>query len=241
MVASPYPVVASDVDSNRKTAALAGWLFVATFVTSIAAQLLLYTPVLDKTGYIIGAGANSYNRVALGALLEVLLIVANVGSAVVLFPILKRQNEAGALGYVTARLVESTFIAIGIVSLLAILTVREDGAVGATPALGKALVAIHDWTFLLGPGFIVGIGNGLLLGWLMFRSGLVPRGMAMLGLIGGPLILASGILVLFDVVDAGSPVQAVATIPEFIWELSLGIYLIVKGFRPSPILENLPG
>src|SRR6476469_60933 len=106
MVASPYPVVASDVDSNRKTAALAGWLFVATFVTSIAAQLVLYTPVLDKTGYIIGAGANSYNRVALGALLEVLLIVANVGSAVVLFPILKRQNEAGALGYVTARLVE---------------------------------------------------------------------------------------------------------------------------------------
>jgi hypothetical protein len=155
---------------------------------------------------------------------------------VVLFPILKRQNEAGALGYVTARIVESTFIAIGIVSLLAILTVRKDGVPGANAALGKSLLAIHDWTFLLGPGFIVGVGNGLLLGYLMYRSGLVPRGMAMLGLIGGPLICASGILVLFDVIGAGSPVQAIATIPEFIWELSLGIYLIVKGFKPSPIL-----
>ena len=236
MVASPSSVGHSEIDLHRRTAALAGWLFVATFVTSIVAQLVLYSPVLDKTHYITGAGANAYNSVALGALLEVLLIIANVGSAVVLFPILKRQNEAGALGYVTARLVESTFIAIGIVSLLAILTVREDGAPGATAALGKALVAIHDWTFLLGPGFIVGVGNGLLLGYLMYRSGLVPRGMAMLGLIGGPLICASGILVLFDVIDAGSAVQAIATIPEFIWELSLGIYLIVKGFKPSPIL-----
>src|SRR6476646_3735378 len=131
MVASSYPVVRSEIDSNRRTAALAGWLFVATYVTSIAAQLFLYSPVLDKSEYITGAGANAYNRVALGALLEVLLIIANVGSAVVLFPILKRQNETCALGYVTARIVESTFIAIGLVSLLAILTVREDGAVGA--------------------------------------------------------------------------------------------------------------
>ena len=239
MLASPYPFGRSEVVSDRRTAAIAGWFFLATFVTSIAAQLVLYAPVLDKPSYITGVGANSYNSVALGALLEVLLIIANVGSAVVLFPILKRQNEAGALGYVTARLVESTFIAIGLVSLLSILTVRQDGALGATPALGQTLIAIHDWTFLLGPGFIVGVGNGLLLGWLMYRSGLVPRGMAMLGLIGGPLICISGVLVLFDVIDAGSAVQAIATIPEFIWELSLGIYLIVKGFKPSsPILRT---
>ncbi len=237
MITSSYPLARSDIHSNRRTAALAGWLFVATYVTSIAAQLVFYGPVLDKPDYITGAGANAYNSVALGALLEVLLIIANVGTAVVLFPILKRQSEAGALGYVAARLVESTFIAIGLVSLLTILTVREDGALGANAALGKALIAIHDWTFLLGPGFIVGVGNGLLLGYLMYRSGLVPRRMAMLGIIGGPLIVASGILVLFDVIDAGSPVQIIATIPEFIWELSLGIYLIVKGFRPCPILE----
>ncbi len=133
MLASPTTVGRSEIDSHRRTAALAGWLFVATYVTSIAAQLVLYTPLLDKPEYITGAGANAYNSVALGALLEVLLIIANVGTAVVLFPILKRQSEAGALGYVAARLVESTFIAIGLVSLLAILTVREDGALGATP------------------------------------------------------------------------------------------------------------
>jgi Domain of unknown function (DUF4386) len=237
MLAPPVPVGRSESSSQRRTAALAGWFLVATFVTSIAAQFVLYAPLFDHPDYIIGAGANASNSVALGALLEVLLIVANVGSAVVLFPILKRQSEAGALGYVAARLVESTFIAIGIVSLLAILTVRQDALRGATPALGSLLVGIHDWTFLLGPGFIVGIGNGLLLGYLMFRSGLVPRRLAMFGLIGGPLICASGILVLFDVIDAGSPVQAIATIPEFIWELGLAVYLIAKGFKPCPILD----
>ncbi len=168
MLAPPYPVVRAEVDPYRSTAALAGWLFVMTFVTSIPAQLVLYGPLLDKSSYITGAGADAYNRVALGALLEVLLILANVGTAVVLFPILKRQSEAGALGYVAVRLVESTFIAIGIVSLLAILTVRDDGALGASAALGRSFVAIHDWTFLLGPGFIVGVGNGLLLGYLMY-------------------------------------------------------------------------
>jgi Domain of unknown function (DUF4386) len=237
MTAPSYPAGRSERDPNRRTAALAGWLFVATYVTSIAAQLVLYVPVLDKPEYITGVGANAPTSVALGALLEVLLIIANVGTAVVLFPILKRQSETGALAYVTARLVESTFIAIGLVSLLAILTVREDGAQSANAALGSALIAIHDWTFLLGPGFIVGVGNGLILGYLMYRSGLVPRRMAMLGLIGGPLICISGILVLFDVIDAGSPVQVIATIPEFIWELSLGIYLIVKGFKPCSILS----
>jgi hypothetical protein len=105
---------------------------------------------------------------------------------------------------------------------------------------GRSLVAIHDWTFLLGPGWVVGVGNGLILGYLMYRSGLVPRGMAMLGLIGGPLLILSGTLVLFDVIEPGSGAQVIATVPEFFWELSLGIYLMVKGFKPSPITEGLP-
>jgi hypothetical protein len=227
------------MDPTRTTARIAGVLVIATFVTSIPAALWLYTSVLDDTGYILGAGADT--RVALGALLEVLLIIANVGTAVVLFPILRRQHEALALGYVTARLVECTFIAIGIVSLLGVVTVRRDlaGAAGADAAslvtAGRSLVAVHDWTFLLGPGFIVGVGNGLLLGWLMYRSGLVPRGMALLGLIGGPLIIASGIGVLLGAFEQGSAPQVIATAPEFVWELSLGIYLMVKGFKPSPI------
>ena len=108
---------------------------------------------------------------------------------------------------------------------------------GGAGAAGVALAAIKDWTFLLGPGFIVGFGNGLLLGYLMYTSGLVPRRMALLGLIGGPLIIASGIAVLFDVFQQGGTGQSIATIPEFLWELSLGIYLTVKGFKPSPLLD----
>jgi hypothetical protein len=226
------------MDSTRKISLIAGWLFIITFVTSIPAALVLYKPVLDHANYIVGAGADT--RIAFGALLEMILIVANVGSAVVLFPILKRQNEGLALGFVGARIMESAFIAVGIVSLLAVVTLRRDvgGAAGAGSLVpvGRSLVAIHQWTFVLGPGWVVGIGNGLLLGYLMYRSSLVPRGMAMLGLIGGPLILISGSAVLLNVIDRGSAPQAIATIPEFLWELSLGIYLIVKGFKPSAIL-----
>jgi hypothetical protein len=229
------------MDQTRRISLIAGWLFIITFAASIPPALFLYTPVLDDARYIVGAGADS--RIALGALLEMILIIANIGTAVVLFPILKRQSEAGALGYVTARLVECAFIAVGILSVLAVVTLRQDvgGAAGADSlvGVGRSLVAIHDWTFLLGPGFVVGLGNGLLLGYLMYRSGLVPRGMAMLGLIGGPLIVASGIGVLFDVFEPGSAPQIIATVPEFFWELSLGIYLIVKGFKPSsPILSG---
>ncbi len=173
--------------------------------------------MLDHASYIVGAGADT--RVALGALLEVLLIIANIGSAVVLFPILKR--------------------------LLAIVTLRQDvGGAGGGASLvtvGRSLVAVHDWTFLLGPGWVVGVGNGLILGCLMYRSGLVPRRMAMLGLIGGPLIIASGTAVLFNVIEPGSAPQFIATIPDFAWELSLGIYLTVKGFKPSPILSATIG
>ena len=224
----------------RRTAFVAGLLFVITFVASIPAALALYTVVLDHPDYIGGAGADS--RIALGALLEMILIVANIGTAVVLFPILKRQNESLALGYVTARVMESVFIGVGLLSLLAVVTLRQDvGAAGGDSLViaGRSLVAIHDWTFLLGPGWVVGVGNGLLLGYLMYRSGLVPRGMAMLGLIGGPLIILSGTLVLFDVIEPGSGAQVVATVPEFFWELSLGIYLMVKGFKPSPITVGL--
>jgi Domain of unknown function (DUF4386) len=180
--------------------------------------------------------------VALGAFLELLVIIANIGTAVVLFPILRRQNEILALGYVTARIVECTFILVGLLSLLTIVTLRQEATAGADAAslvtAGKALVALHDWTFQLGPGFVVGIGNGLMLGFLMYRSALVPRGMALLGLIGGPLIIASGVGVLFGVIEAGGAVQTIATIPEFLWELSLSIWTIVRGFNPSVIASE---
>jgi hypothetical protein len=169
--------------------------------------------------------------------LELILIIANIGTAVVLYPILKRVNEILALGYVTARVVECAFIAVGILSLLTVVTLRQEAAgADATSlvAVGESLVALHNWTFLLGPGFVVGIGNGLILGYLMYTSRLVPRGMAMLGLIGGPLIIASGVAILFGVIEAGVW-QTISTIPEFLWELSLGIWLIVKGFNASAV------
>ncbi len=219
---------------DQRNARIFGVLFLITFITGIAA-LALYQPVLDDpAGYIAGGGED--NQIYLGVLLELLLIIANVGTAVVVFPILRRQNEILAVGYVTARVMECTFIAAGVLFVLGIVSLRQDDPGAAS--LAVSLAAIKDWTFLLGPGFIVGWGNGLILGYLMYSSGLVPRWMAMLGLIGGPLIILSGIGVLFDWWNAGGTVQALATIPEFLWELFLGIYAAVWGFRrDAPILS----
>ncbi len=225
--------------STRTIATVTGVLFLITFITSIPAAFVFYPPVLTDPTYIISAGADM--GVKVGALLEVILVVANIGTAVVLYPLLKRQNSIIALGYVTARVMEGAVIAVGILSLLSVVTLRQDfaGAAGADAAalvtVGSGLVAFHDWTFLLGPGFLAPLGNGILLGSVMYRSGLVPRGMAMLGLIGGPLLIVAFVGVLFGAFAQVSLPAAIATIPEFLWELSLGIYLVVKGFQPSPI------
>jgi hypothetical protein len=223
------------VNSDQRIARLAGVLFLITFITSIAA-LYLFQPVLDDPkGYVAGAGSD--DRIFFGAFLELLLVIANIGTAVVLFPILKRQNEILALGYVTARIIECVLITVGILAVLSIVTLRQEIPGADAGAIGYTLAALKDWTFILGPGFVVGVGNGLLLGYLMYRSGLVPRPLAVLGLVGGPLICASGIAVMFGVLDQGGTGQGIATIPEFFWELGLGIYLTVWGFRPSPILS----
>ena len=213
-------------------------LFIITFLTSIPA-LALFQPVLDDpAGYIAGGGED--NQIYLGVLLELLLIIANIGTAVVLLPILRRQNEILALGYVTARVMECVFIAAGIVFVLGIVQLRQDDPDAADAAV--SLAALKDWTFLLGPGFIVGWGNGLILGYLMYRSGLVPRGMAMLGLIGGSLIILAGSGFYSSGGTPGERCRHLATIPEFLWELSLGIYAAVWGFRrDAPILSRRRG
>jgi uncharacterized protein DUF4386 len=227
-------------------------LFLITFIASIPAAFVLYAPVLDDPRYIVGA-AGADTLVSLGALLEFIVVIANIGTAVVLFPILRRQNEILALGYVTSRVLESTIIMVGVFSLLSVVSLRSGldpatplqdlaGPAGADAALlvtaGKLLVALHDWTFLFGPGILAGVGNGMLLGYLMYRSALVPRGMAVLGLIGGPVLVAAAVAILFGVIEAGSVWQVIATAPEFFWELSLGIWLIVKGFNPSVLASE---
>src|SRR5215203_1443704 len=217
-----------------------GVLFLITFITSIPAYFF-YVPVLDDPRYIVGAGADT--RVSFGAFLELILIIANIGTAVVLYPIVRRVNEILALGYVTARIVECVFIAVGIISVLSLVTLRQEAAAGADAAslvaLGESLVALHEWTRQLGPGFVVGIGNGLILGYLMYTSRLVPRGMAVLGLIAGPVLLARFVGILFGVFEPISVLGGLMVVPEFLWELALGIWLTVRGFNPSALASLL--
>ena len=222
----------------QQIARVTGVLFLITYITSIPPVLFLYGPLLDDPRYIVGGGAAD-NGASLGALLELILIVANIGSAVVLYPVAKRVNEILALGFVTARVMESAFIAVGILSILSLVTLRQEAAAGADAAsllaVGQSLVAVQSWTFLLGPGFVVGIGNGLILGYLMYTSRLIPRGMAMLGLIAGPVLLARFVGILFGVFEPTSVLGSLTVVPEFIWELGLGIWLIVKGFNASAV------
>ena len=224
---------------DQKRARWFGVLYLITFVTSIPA-LLLYEPVLrHPVGYIAGAGHDK--QVLLGALLELLLIIANIGTAVVIVPIMRRRFEELSIGYVTARIFECAFILVGIVAMLGIITLRNQVAGGSEGTVAYTLAAIKDWTFLLGPGWMVGWGNGLILGYLMYRTGLVPRQAAWLGLIGGPLIIITGTAILFGGNHPSSTLhslQGIATIPEFAWELFLGVYCMIWGFRrDAPILQ----
>ena len=230
------------MDSMRRAALVVGVLFVVTYITSIAAKFAFYPPFLEDVDYITGSGEDT--RVLWGAFSEMVLIFANIGTAVALYPVLKRRFPALSLGFVTARIMESVFIAVGILSVLTLVTMRQDfsGAAGddsSLQAVGHALTTLQEWTFNLGPGVVVGVGNGLILGYLMYRTGLIPRAMAMLGLVGGTFILLSGTAVIFGVIEAGSGPLVLASMPEFFWELSFGVYLIVKGFKPAAVTADM--
>jgi hypothetical protein len=230
----------------QRTARTFGWLFIATFVTSIGARLFFVDGLgasWEDMRFIPGAGSET--SMYLGAILEFALIVTNIATAVVLYPIVKRQSEGVALGYVTARIMECAFILVGLISIISVVTV-SDALAGATgteatslAAQGSSLVSTYEWAFLFGPGLVVGFGNGLMLGYLMYRSGLVPRRMAMLGLIGGPMLIASFVLILFGVYENGSGPAFLMALPEIAWEASVGIYAAWKGFRPTPITRTV--
>jgi Domain of unknown function (DUF4386) len=221
--------------SQQLLARMTGFLFVVTFATSIPAFFISYAPIKDAS-FILGGDFSM--TVAGGAVLEMVLIAANVGTALALYPVLKGTFPGLSLAFVAARIIESTFIAIGIVAVMALNSLRSvafDADPQTMTAIGAALSAVHDWTFRLGPGVVVGVGNGLILGWMMWRTRLVPRALSTLGLFAGPALLAAGLAVMLGHVDAGGTAQAIATIPEFIWELSLGLWLLVRGFDQSAL------
>ncbi len=225
------------MDSMRKTALVAGILYLITFLASIPAVFLL-GPVLTNPNYILGAGADT--QVIGGAFFDLVNALACIGTAVALYSVVKRQHEGLALGFITARIFEAAVIVIGVVSILSVVTLRQPGATGAEATslvtVGSALVAIRNWTFLLGPSLIPGI-NALLLGTLMYRSRLVPRVIPVVGLIGAPLLLSSAIGTMFGINDTVSVWSAIALPGIFFWELTLGLWMTFKGFnRSAPLM-----
>jgi len=229
----------------RRTGRIFGWFFIGTFVTSIPARILFINGVgasWSDMRFVPGDTSNA--SLKLGAVLEFGLIFTQIATAVVIYPLVRRQSETVSLGYVSARIMESVFAAIGIISIISVVSVADAlggaGGVGATAlgAQGNSLVHSYDWAFLWGPGLVAGIGNGIMLGYLMYRSALVPPRMALLGLIGGPLLIFSFVMMLIGVYNNGEGPSGLLTLPEAAWELSLGIYCAWKGFRPSsPIAQ----
>lgn len=224
------------VDRARFLGRWVGILFLVTYATSIPA-LVLFGPVLNDAQYVAGAGADA--QIKFAALLEFILIVANIGSAIALYPLLRKRFPVGAIGFVAARVTESAFIGVGLLSVLSVVSLREAGLeAAALPAVAAGLVAIKDWSFLFGPGLVVPIGNGILLGWMMFQTGMVPRRLAMLGLVGGPALLAASLGILFGVLGHSDALYVIGVVPEFFWELLLGLYLTVTGGRVAGLVES---
>ena len=232
--AAKPPTTRVPMTSLRKTALVAGIFYLITFIS--IPTLALYGPVRNHRDWILGSG--SHTGLLVGGFLEVIVALAGIGTAVTLYPVVKRQNEGVALGFVAARVLEAVMIFAGVISLLSLVTLRQDlgGAAGANAAAlvttGASHVAVYNWTFLLSQSLMPGI-NALLLGSLLYRSRLVPRIIPVLGLIGAPLLIASVFATLFGGIKLGSPLFA--ALPVAAWELSLGLWLVVKGFRPTPI------
>jgi Domain of unknown function (DUF4386) len=222
------------MDSLRKTALVAGALYLITFVS--IPTLALYDSVLNDPNFILGPGPDT--PVLFGGVLEIIVALAGIGTAVALYPVVKRQNEGVALGFVGARVLEAATIFAGVVILLSVVTLRKAGAGADALVAGQALVALYNWTFHLGQSLLP-VVNALLLGYLLYRSRLVPRVLPLLGFIGALLLLASDIAVLFGLWERVSGLSAIAALPIALWEFSLGIWLVVKGFKPSPITAEM--
>jgi Domain of unknown function (DUF4386) len=236
LTAHTPPATEPSTDPMRRTSLAAGILYLITFVS--IPTLALYQPVREQADFILGAGSDAGVRWA--ALTEVVVALACIGTAVVLYPVARRQSPTAAIGFVSARVLEAGLIIVGVVNVLAVLTLRQDVAgtpgadEGALITTGHTLAAAYDWTFLLSQSLIPAF-NALFLGYVMYRSGLVPRILPILGLVGAPLLLASDVAIFFGLYDRMAPVAVLTALPIAVWELSLGVYLTVKGFRPAAV------
>jgi hypothetical protein len=219
--------------SLRKTSLVAGVFYLLTFVS--IPILLLYSGV-RAPNFIVGAGPDA--PVFVGAILEIIVALCGIGTAVALYPVVKRQGQARALGFVAARTLEGTLLMAGVVTLLSIVTLRQAGVGAAGLVTGQALAAQYSWMFHLSGSFIP-ILNAVLLGSLLYQSRLVPRALPVLGFIGAALLLAVWFAVLFGLIGAVSAPTGVAAITIAAWEFSLGIYLTFRGFKPSPITADM--
>lgn len=225
------------MSSTRKTALVAGAFYIITFVS--IPTLGLYGPV-KSAGYVLGSGPDS--GALLGAFLEVIVALAGIGTAFTLFPVVRRQNEAMALGFVASRTLEAAMIFTGVASILSLVSLRQAGVQGGDEAtlvtLAGTMVTHYNWAFTLGQSLMPGL-NAVLLGTLLYRSGLVPRILPLIGLIGAPLHLTAVVLTMFGAIDRIGTVAMIAVVPVAVWELSLGIYLVVKGFKRCPITDSM--
>jgi len=238
--ATKPPAKGVPMSPTRKTALVAGIFYLITFIS--IPTLALYGPVKNHRDWILSSGGHT--AVLVGCFLEVIVALACVGTAVTLYPVVKRQNEGFALGFVTSRVLEAGMIFTGVISLLSLVTLRQHlgGAAGASAAslvtTGASHVAVYNWTFLLGQTLMPGI-NALLLGTLMYRSRLVPRVIPAMGLIGAPLLIIAVFATLFTQHSALTGLAVLPVLPVAAWELSLGVWLVVKGFRPCPITADM--
>jgi hypothetical protein len=224
----------------RKTALVAGIFYLISFIS--IPTLFIYGTLKTDRNFITSAGSST--SVLWGAFLEVIVALAGIGTAVALFPVLKRQNEAMALGFAAVRTLEASMIFTGVLSLLTLVHLRQ--GLGTAAGLDKAslvttgasLVSVYNGTALIGQTLMPCM-SAVLVGTLMYRSGLVPRAIPLVGLIGAPLLLASTIAAFFGVIEPLSPWSAIGTLPIAGWELSLGLWMTFMGFRPSPITTGM--
>ena len=215
------------MNSTRRTALVAGVLYLLTFVS--IPTLALYGSI-HEPNYIVGPGPDT--AVIIGGILEIIVALSGIGTAVALYPVLKKQNEAVALGLVGSRVLEAGTLFAGVAFLLSVVTLRQAGVGADALVTGHALVALYDRIFLVGQSFMPAV-NDLLLGFLLYRSRLVPRVLSLIGLVGGVLLVAGDVAVLFGVIGQHAPSTALAAIPVALFEFSLGVWLIAKGFNTS--------